>query len=340
MDRWVDAAQPARSFPAAFPPGFRFHPTDEELLVYYLKNKVASRLVPAELIADIDLYQYNPWELPKKAFFGEGEWYFFSPRNRKYPNGGRPNRAAGSGYWKATGIDKPILTSGGTKSIGVKKALVFHIGRPPKGMKTEWSMDEYRLIDATVRPPRSKRSMRLDDWVLCRVRQKEKVPRNAGSHHGDFSSSTKAAPSYPKKNGEALPVHTGLCKEVAMENPFQDCLVMASLLSGQVHCPMNSVSSISSQAPDNNDTLRSVYEESPDKLNSYSTGSSMDNNVNIFTTELVEQKGFKDQQEKMLGVDGSDIYNYTQSQCNENVYNFARCDSILNFQGLNDLAKL
>lgn len=205
MDRWADAAQPARSFPAAFPPGFRFHPTDEELLVYYLKNKVASRLVPAEVIADIDLYQYNPWELPspcagnlhflwlfiafrafifrnrcfricfaEKAFFGEGEWYFFSPRNRKYPNGGRPNRAAGSGYWKATGIDKPILTSGGTKSIGVKKALVFHIGRPPKGMKTEWSMDEYRLIDATVRPPRSKRSMRVSGIIVI---------RNRGFHH-------------------------------------------------------------------------------------------------------------------------------------------------------------
>ncbi|XP_048140362.1 NAC domain-containing protein JA2L-like isoform X2 [Rhodamnia argentea] len=273
----------------------------------------------------------------EKALFGEGEWYFFSPRSRKYPNGRRPNRSAGSGYWKATGIDKPILTSGGTKSIGVKKVLVFYTGRPPKGMKTEWSMDEYRLIDATVRPPISKGSMRLDDWVLCRVRRKEKIPRNTSGHQGNFSSSTKP-PSYPQKNDEALPMHTVLCKDVAMENPFQDCPMMASLLSGQVLCPINSVSSISSPAPDNSNALKPVYEASPDKLNSYSTGSSMDNNVNRFTTELVEEQGFEDQQERMLGVDGRGVHDYTQSQCSENVFNFAGCDSVLNFQELNDLA--
>ena len=83
-----------------------------------------------------------------KAIFGEREWYFFSPRDRKYPNGARPNRAAASGYWKATGTDKPIHTSvGGIKKIGVKKALVFYKGRAPKGVKTNWIMHEYRLAE-------------------------------------------------------------------------------------------------------------------------------------------------------------------------------------------------
>lgn len=80
--------------------------------------------------------------------FGEQEWYFFSPRDRKYPNGARPNRAATSGYWKATGTDKPVISTGdGSKKVGVKKALVFYTGKPPKGVKSDWIMHEYRLTD-------------------------------------------------------------------------------------------------------------------------------------------------------------------------------------------------
>ncbi|KAJ9690380.1 hypothetical protein PVL29_012831 [Vitis rotundifolia] len=168
------------SYHPQLPPGFRFHPTDEELVVHYLKRKAASVPLPVTVIADVDLYKFDPWELPSKATFGEQEWYFFSPRDRKYPNGARPNRAATSGYWKATGTDKPILTSNGSQKVGVKKALVFYGGKPPKGIKTNWIMHEYRLIDSTssnTKPPgadmgNKKGSLRLDDWVLCRIYKK------------------------------------------------------------------------------------------------------------------------------------------------------------------------
>ncbi|OEL14424.1 NAC transcription factor NAM-B1 [Dichanthelium oligosanthes] len=164
--------------PAMLPPGFRFHPTDEELILHYLRNRAANAVCPVDIIADVDIYKFDPWDLPSRAAYGDKEWYFFSPRDRKYPNGIRPNRAAGSGYWKATGTDKPIHSSATGESVGVKKALVFYRGRPPKGTKTNWIMHEYRLAaDAqagnTYRPMKFRNaSMRLDDWVLCRIYKK------------------------------------------------------------------------------------------------------------------------------------------------------------------------
>jgi hypothetical protein len=88
----------------------------------------------------------------EKALFGLKEWYFFTPRDRKYPNGSRPNRAAGRGYWKATGADKPIAPRGSAKAAGIKKALVFYSGKAPKGVKTDWIIHEYRLADADRAP--------------------------------------------------------------------------------------------------------------------------------------------------------------------------------------------
>ncbi|KAF5749192.1 hypothetical protein HS088_TW04G01155 [Tripterygium wilfordii] len=174
---------------SSLPPGFRFHPTDEELILHYLRKKVTSTPFPVSIIADVDIYKFDPWDLPAMAAFGEKEWYFFSPRDRKYPNGARPNRAAASGYWKATGTDKIIMksatVSGGggemQENIGVKKALVFYKGRPPKGVKTDWIMHEYRLADALSynhnnKPIKSKDCpMRLDHWVLCRIYKKSNV---------------------------------------------------------------------------------------------------------------------------------------------------------------------
>ncbi|KAK9290921.1 hypothetical protein L1049_009100 [Liquidambar formosana] len=178
---------------SSLPPGFRFHPTDEELILHYLRKKLTSTVpFPVSIIADVDIYKFDPWDLPAKATFGEKEWYFFSPRDRKYPNGARPNRAAASGYWKATGTDKAIVASSSTMAagdrgvlldnIGVKKALVFYKGRPPKGIKTNWIMHEYRLAETsnptliTNKPTKLKdSSMRLDNWVLCRIYKKSNV---------------------------------------------------------------------------------------------------------------------------------------------------------------------
>ena len=43
--------------------GFRFHPIDEELVRFYLKKKIQQRSLPIELIKQMDIYKYDPWEL-------------------------------------------------------------------------------------------------------------------------------------------------------------------------------------------------------------------------------------------------------------------------------------
>ncbi|KAG0503041.1 hypothetical protein HPP92_003113 [Vanilla planifolia] len=160
----------------SLPPGFRFHPTDDELVGYYLKRKVDGLQIELEVIPLIDLYKFDPWELPEKSYLPKRdmEWFFFCPRDRKYPNGSRTNRATSSGYWKATGKDRKIICDFSIK--GLRKTLVFYMGKAPGGERTEWVMYEYRLCEDL---PLGTTSF-LGAFALCRV-----VKRNEHGHQGE-----------------------------------------------------------------------------------------------------------------------------------------------------------
>jgi hypothetical protein len=80
----------------------------------------------------------------------QNEWYFFSHKDKKYPTGTRTNRATTAGFWKATGRDKAIFLGSSARRIGMRKTLVFYVGRAPHGKKTDWIMHEYRLDEDNV----------------------------------------------------------------------------------------------------------------------------------------------------------------------------------------------
>uniref|UniRef100_A0A0E0LC84 NAC domain-containing protein n=1 Tax=Oryza punctata TaxID=4537 RepID=A0A0E0LC84_ORYPU len=154
------------------PPGFRFHPTDEELLYYYLRKKVAYEAIDLDVIREIDLNKLEPWDLKDRCRIGTGpqnEWYFFSHKDKKYPTGTRTNRATTAGFWKATGRDKAIFLPNACR-IGMRKTLVFYVGRAPHGKKTDWIMHEYRLDQDNV-------DVQEDGWVVCRVFMKKSYQR-------------------------------------------------------------------------------------------------------------------------------------------------------------------
>jgi hypothetical protein len=137
-------------------PGFRFHPTEEELLEFYLKQVAYGNKLKFDIIPTVHLYRHDPWELPGMARIGEREWYFFVPRDRSKQagcggGGGRPSRTTERGFWKATGSDRSVRCAADPKRlIGLKKTLVYYEGRAPRGTKTDWVMNEYRLPEAVV----------------------------------------------------------------------------------------------------------------------------------------------------------------------------------------------
>ncbi|XP_050379513.1 NAC domain-containing protein 48-like [Argentina anserina] len=161
----------------SLPPGYRFNPTDQELIIYYLNRKILNQPLPLNRIHDLNIYQYQPQQLSDMyEKIREDGWYFFSTRDRKYQNGTRPNRAAhgGCGCWKATGSGVNITDESG-KKIGHKRVLEYKKGRHPNYIKTEWKMHEYTINkdekEAIPLPKKKKKgegNMKLD-VVLCKI---------------------------------------------------------------------------------------------------------------------------------------------------------------------------
>ncbi|XP_047313444.1 NAC domain-containing protein 90-like, partial [Impatiens glandulifera] len=133
-------------------PGFRFYPTEEELISFYLHHKLnATPGLDTTAVIPVlhDIFQTDPWHLPNLS--GEqcrqemGQWFFFSPMQEREAGGSRPCRVTGTGYWKATGSPGYVYSME-NKVIGLKKSMVFYMGKTPVGQKTKWKMNEYKAI--------------------------------------------------------------------------------------------------------------------------------------------------------------------------------------------------
>ncbi|XP_044983747.1 NAC domain containing protein 52-like [Hordeum vulgare subsp. vulgare] len=125
----VAAAQLGFSLRPRPRPGFRFHPTDQELVGCLLRRKVLGHQglhididIDIDFVPVVNVYKFEPQDLPGK--------------------------------------DRPVRYNGTV--IGMKKTLVYHIGRAPRGTRTDWVMHEYRLHDDHDHHIQ-------DTYALCRV---------------------------------------------------------------------------------------------------------------------------------------------------------------------------
>ncbi|KAF5480611.1 hypothetical protein F2P56_001347 [Juglans regia] len=176
------------------PPGYRFHPTDDELVLLYLKRKIKGERFYSKAVAEVDIYKFAPWELPDKFKSGSGDlqWYFLCPVERKYSRGHRINRETRDGCWKKTGND--ISVHHDKELVGSKKTLVFHKnlnstaigirgGKSTQRERTDWVMHEYSLGDQYM----AKEGIVKNTYVLCMIFQKEGLgPRNGAQYGAPF----------------------------------------------------------------------------------------------------------------------------------------------------------
>ncbi|XP_008776160.2 NAC domain-containing protein 90-like [Phoenix dactylifera] len=197
------------------PPGLRFYPTEEELLNFYLRNKLENTRQDMErVIPVVDVYSYDPEQLPPMS--GEAsiqdpeQWFFFCPRQEREAQGGRPTRTTPSGYWKATGSPSFVFSSQNIR-IGVKKTMVFYTGRAPTGTKTKWKMNEYKALEEAAASTSSTPPKLRKEFSVCRVyiksgtlrsfdrRPSAAVAMNSESQRNPEASSSLANPQIAER---------------------------------------------------------------------------------------------------------------------------------------------
>ncbi|KAF5442631.1 hypothetical protein F2P56_035271 [Juglans regia] len=175
------------------PRGFRFSPTEQELIDYYLSSKINGKNhEDIYFIREVQFCKWEPWDLPDMSGIvsKDREWFFFSPPEQKHRTGNRSNRSTETGYWKSTGKDRRIMS--GSTLIGMKKTLVFYLGRSPTGIRTPWVMHEYQ----TTQKELNGTNPGQNPFVLCRLFDKQKKS-SKGPNFND------ARPASGLKEGES-----------------------------------------------------------------------------------------------------------------------------------------
>ncbi|KAH0905410.1 hypothetical protein HID58_037237, partial [Brassica napus] len=148
------------------PVGYRFHPTDEEIVGDYVrpKNIESNTSRVDEVMNTVDIYEFDPWELPYKSRINSTDE---DQQNR----GERQSRRTKSGFWKKTGVTMDIMRKRGNREkIGEKRVFVFQyskiLGGPSKP-KSDWVMHEH--VATFLSPDSPNQTMMMMKYTVCKV---------------------------------------------------------------------------------------------------------------------------------------------------------------------------
>ncbi|KAI3844946.1 hypothetical protein MKX03_032950, partial [Papaver bracteatum] len=138
---------------AYLPPGYKFQPTDKQLIQNYLIPKVKNQLDIESVswfLFHKNIYQYtNPLVLFQEI--QKNHAYFFTPTTKVTSTGKNVKRTAGEGKWKAEDKGKPIKDDN-NKVIGKNRMFTFDWNVPKEKLaevkreKGHWIMHEYSLL--------------------------------------------------------------------------------------------------------------------------------------------------------------------------------------------------
>ncbi|GMH04018.1 hypothetical protein Nepgr_005857 [Nepenthes gracilis] len=169
------------------PPGSRFYPSEQQLLSYYLRyrnNPSSANPSGYDVIKEINLYNYSPFDLPEVSCFRYGykgrkrHWYCYTERFNCGEGRERERRAAELGYWKKKGKVRDVMREiGGKVVLGRRSCFVFYMDKyfdaqgSKSSVRTDWMMYEYALTDNLEA-----------SFVLCRVFVKPRGQSNTSEH--------------------------------------------------------------------------------------------------------------------------------------------------------------
>ncbi|KAK5777103.1 protein FEZ-like [Gossypium arboreum] len=131
------------------PVGFRFLPTDVELVTHYLINKVIYNPFSSFIFQEInatELYTKSP-KNSVQFCNGEREWFFFIYMDMNIDN--MHNKAIEKGgdelgFWQSIGDRKCVKDTNGN-ILATKITFIYFSGSPSHRKKTHWRIDEFRL---------------------------------------------------------------------------------------------------------------------------------------------------------------------------------------------------